>query len=106
MVRKVPNISAWVLKESDVEWFLPTSAIHVGFVYSTKLPLFSTTPLIMKYRKCHYEDDELILLIDGYERYEYSIVFETELIRGFTLEEVEEINKTWNKFYEDKNKET
>ena len=100
MVRKVPNVPAWVLKESDVEWFLPTSTIHIGFVYSTKLPLLSTTPLIRKYRKCHYEDDELILLIDIHE------YFSTEVMCEFTLEEVEEINKTWNKFYEDKNKET
>ena len=99
MVRKVPNISAWVLKESDVEWFIPTSTIHIGFDYSTKLPLFSTTPLVRKYRKCHYEDDELILLIDGYELLEHNIMFDVEVIRGFTLEEVEEINKTWNKFY-------
>ena len=96
MVRKVPNISAWVLKESDVEWFLPTSTIHIGFVYSAKLPLFSTTPLIRKYRKCHYEDDELILLIDVYEY----VSFYTGVMREFTLDEIEEINKTWNKFYE------
>ncbi len=95
MIRKVPNISAWVLKASDVEWFLPTSTMHIGFVYSTKLPLFSTTPLVIRYRKCHYEDDELILLIDGYEY----ITFGTGAMSEFTLDEVEEINKTWNKFY-------
>lgn len=99
MVRKVPNILAWVLKESDVEWFLPTSIIHIGFVYSTKLPLFSTMPLVMKYRKCHYEDDELILLIDGYELFKKNTMSGIGVMFELTLEEVEEINKTWNKFY-------
>lgn len=100
MVRKVPNLPAWVLKASDVEWFLPISTIHVGFVYSAKLPLFSITPFVMRlYRRCHYEDDELILLIDGYELFKSNVIFGFGIMRGFTLEEVEEINKTWNKFY-------
>ena len=106
MVRKVPNLNAWVLKASDVNWFVPTSTIHVGFGYVANLPLFSVSPIFIKYRKCFYDDDELILLIDVYDLYINQGVFNAGVVRDFTLEEVEEINKIWNKFYESENKET
>lgn len=84
MIRKVPNMNAWVLRCKD---YSPLRYSTKGFLYTYELPLFDTDPspeipfLI--------DDDELILVMDARIH-----------TRSLTLEQIEEINKIWNKFYE------
>ena len=89
---KVPNMSAWVMRAKDFNWWYPTSNIQCQLM--TDLPLFSTDP------------DPLFLINFLYPRDELVLVVASDVKIPFTLEQVEEINKTWNKFYESKNKET
>lgn len=97
MIRKVPNINAWVLKICDLDLFLGISSLRYRGWMIYDLPLFSIDPSIknITYFLFNKDKNDLVLIIsNSYE------------LKNFTLEEVEEINKTWNKFYEDKNKET
>jgi len=89
-------MSAWVMRVKDFNWWHRISNVHYGFEKMYILPLFNSYPINNKVYS--YEDDnELILVVDGYIHY-----------IPYSLEQIEEINKTWNKFYEDesKNKET
>lgn len=87
MIRKVPNMHAWVMYYKDYPNWIWTSIIHFGFQTIIPLPLFELNPngrfgfLI--------EGNELIVVVDAYVH-----------PRPYTLEQVEEINKTWNRFYE------
>lgn len=54
------------------------------------LPLFELYPKTTHSLRFLIEENELILVVDAYVH-----------PRPYTLEQVEEINKTWNKFYED-----
>ena len=87
MIRKVPNMSAWIMRAKDHSKWASVSKIHLGFQTIRELPLFDTNPIATMYWTI--EENELILVIDSYV---HSI--------PYTLEEIEEINKTWDKFYE------
>lgn len=76
-------MKAWVLRRKDY------SLLHhvtKSFVYIFELPLFDVNPIPTT--SFLINDDELMLIVE---------VSTGTLI--FTLEQVEEINKTWNKFY-------
>lgn len=83
MIRKVPNMNAWVLRCKDYSILRYNTN---RFLYTYELPLFDTDPspeipfLI--------DDDELILVMGD------------RITHSFILEQIEEINKIWNKFYE------
>lgn len=84
MIRKVPNMKAWVLRRKDYKLLCHCTN---SVLYTYALPLFDTNPpLEIPFLM---DEDELILVIDF-------IINEHSL----TLEQVEEINKTWNRFYE------
>lgn len=85
MIRKVPNMKAWIMKWVDIISFERVTKVCISTVYT--LPLFDTYPRSIDI--LDFEDDQLILIIDTFVN-----------SRPFTLEQIEEINKTWNKFYE------
>ena len=87
MIRKVPNMSAWIMRAKDHSKWASVSKIHLGFQTIRELPLLDINPIAITYWMI--EENELILVIDSY-------VHPTP----YTLEEIEEINKTWDKFYE------
>jgi hypothetical protein len=60
--------------------------MHFGFRRIIQLPLFELNP--NEYLGL-IRENELILVVDEYVHH-----------RPYTLEQVEEINKTWNKFYD------
>jgi len=84
MIRKVPNMSAWVMRWRDFNLFEYVNNIYVPAAFM--LPLFDIYP---RCTDINFEDDQLILIIDAFTN-----------LRPFTLEQIEEINKTWDKFYE------
>lgn len=88
MIRKVPNMSAWVMYYKDYPSWICTSAVHLGFQVIIPLPLFELNPNSYSLRFL-IEENELVLVVDAYVH-----------SRPYTLEQVEEINKTWNRFYE------
>ena len=81
-------MQAWVMYYKDYRNWVWTSTMHLGFQTIIPLPLFELSP---KAYVLHFliEEDELVLIVDSYI---HTI--------PYTLEQVEEINKTWNKFYE------
>lgn len=90
-------MNAWVMYCKDYNAWISISDVHYGFQTIYQLPLFSINPSNIAYHtlfdfvlNCiNDNDNELILVVDRYvESY------------PFTLQQVEEINKTWNKFYE------
>jgi len=83
MIRKVPNMSAWVLRCKD---FSLLRCNTKGVLYTYELPLFSTDP--HSEVPFFIDDDELVLVMTSINK------------RPLTLEQIEEINKIWNKFYE------
>ena len=87
MIRKVPNMSAWVIQAKDYRKWIVLSKYHWGFQTIRELPLFEINTSDIPYGIV--EDNELILVTDSY-------VHPTP----YTLEQIEEINKTWDKFYE------
>ena len=88
MIRKVPNMQAWVMHYKDYSNWIGTSAVHSGFPIIISLPLFELNPSAHSLRFL-IKGDELVLVVDAYVH-----------PRPYTLEQVEEINKTWNKFYD------
>lgn len=88
MIRKVPNMQAWVMHCKDYSNWEWTSTIHRWFQTILPLPLFELNP--NGHIGHSIEENELMLVVDGYVH-----------SRPYTLEQVEEINKTWNKFYEE-----
>ena len=87
MIRKVPNMSAWVMQAKDHSKWASVSKIHLGFQTIRELPLLDANPIAITYWMV--EENELILVIDSY-------VHPTP----YTLEQIKEINKTWDKFYD------
>lgn len=95
MIRKVPNMKAWILRGKDYHTFIETVCLK-NWIILLKLPLFNTRILKQNVYGHYYEvsDDEY-----------YCIIEEPELCKIFsdgynlTLDEVESINKTWNEFY-------
>lgn len=81
-------MSAWVMHYKDYPNWIGTSTIHLGFQTIIPLPLFELSPRAYVF---HFliEDDELVLVVDSYIH-----------PRPYTLEQVEQINKIWNKFYD------
>lgn len=81
-------MQAWVMHYKDYPSWVCTSTMHLGFQTLLPLPLFELSPGAYV---LHFliEDDELVLVVDSYIH-----------PRPYTLEQVEEINKTWNKFYD------
>lgn len=77
---------AWIMYARDYSNWVYTSTIHFGFRTIIPLPLFELNP--NEYLGL-IKENELILVVDGYEH-----------PRPYTLEQVEEINKIWNKFYD------
>lgn len=97
MIRKVPNMSAWVLHGKDYSTFRTTVYLR-NWIILLKLPLLNTKILLQNVYNHYYEvpDDEYFCIIEEPELcktvgYKYNL----------TLDEVEVINQTWNKFYED-----
>ena len=88
MIRKVPNMHAWIMHYKDYPNWIWTSTIHFGFQVIIPLPLFELNPNAHTLRFL-IEENELILVVDAYVH-----------PRPYTLEQIEEINKTWNRFYE------
>ncbi len=70
----------------DYSNWIGTSTMHFGFRRIIQLPLFELNP--NEYLGL-IRENELILVVDEYVHH-----------RPYTLEQVEEINKTWNKFYD------
>ena len=89
MIRKVPDMAAWVMHFEDYQWWYPTSDVHLGFDRIIQLPLFDTFPEITHWWRYSPTGEELILVVDIYVN-----------PRPFTLKQVDDINKTWNLFYE------
>lgn len=83
MIRKVPNMNAWVLRCKDFSLLRYNTK---GALYTYELPLFSTDP--PSEVPFFIDDDELVLVMTSINK------------RPLTLEQIEEINKIWNKFYE------
>ena len=81
-------MQAWVMHNKDYQSWVCTSTMHFGFQVITPLPLFELNPPNADFLRFLIEEDELILVVDAYVH-----------SRPYTLEQVEEINKTWNKFY-------
>ena len=81
-------MQAWVMHYKDYSSWVCTSTMHLGFQTLLPLPLFELSPGAYV---LHFliEDDELVLVVDSYIH-----------PRPYTLEQVEEINKIWNKFYD------
>lgn len=78
MIRKVPNMSAWVMRWRDLNLFKHITNIYFSTAFM--LPLFDTYP---RSTDMNFEDDQLILIVNAFAN-----------PRPFTLEQVEEINKT------------
>lgn len=89
MIRKVPNMSAWVMQAKDYRKWTYTACYHAGYQVLIPLPLFELMPDVT-YTSRLFGDNELIVVVDLVDNN-----------RPFTLEQVKEINKTWNKFYEE-----
>lgn len=79
-------MSAWVMQAKDYHKWMIISKFHWGYQMITELPLFDTCPIGIT--DWMVEENELILVTDSY-------VHPTP----YTLEQIEEINKAWNKFY-------
>ena len=87
MIRKIPNIEAWICTYFDYRDIL-LKITNPRLWSAFNLPLFELT---LKHRDNNiYGDNELILCAD------WSLNG-----KKFTEEERDEINKTWNKFYEE-----
>lgn len=82
-------MSAWIMYYKDYPGWICTSTVHLGFQVIIPLPLFELNPNSYSLRFL-IEENELVLVVDAYVH-----------SRPYTLEQVEEINKTWNRFYED-----
>lgn len=80
-------MSAWIMRAKDHSKWASVSKIHLGFQTIRELPLLDTNPIAITYWMA--EENELILVIDSYVH-----------PAPYTLKQIEEINKTWNKFYE------
>ena len=95
MIKKVPNMNCWVMKWKDFQWWLPTSSIHYCSYIVFSLPLFELR--IKPFWTVEpSSNDDLIGVMDTY----------IHRTRDITFEQMDVINKTWNEFYESKNKET
>ena len=81
-------MSAWVMHNRDYSDWIWTSTMHFGFQITMPLPLFESNP--NESFRFLIGEDELILVVDGYVH-----------SKPYTLEQVKEINKTWNRFYEE-----
>ena len=86
MIRKVENYYAWVGKAQDIYNYLHT---RNKYLYGYRLPLFETTQEPLTYND--FIADDLILVTNYFAWTNPS---------EFTLDFVEQVNKTWNKFYE------
>ena len=81
-------MQAWVMYFKDYRNWIWTSTMHFGFQVIIPLPLLELNPNSYSI-KFLIGENELVLVVDAYVH-----------SRPYTLEQVEEINKTWNKFYE------
>ena len=99
MIKKVPNVRAWVFKIKDFRnWFNITAGEKGFFILHLKLPIWGT--------KLTIEDACYTTLLSS-DPEEYICVLDSSEIEfaGFgyyklTLEQVEAINKTWSEFYD------
>ena len=80
-------MSAWIMQAKDHSKWAAVSKVHLGFQTIRELPLFDVNPIATTWWMA--EEKDLILVIDSYV---HPI--------PYTLEQIEEINKTWDKFYE------
>ena len=86
MIRKVENYSAWVGKAQDIYNCLHTVN---KYMYGYPLPLFGTTLEPISYNDFIADD---LIMVTSYCAWTNP--------SEFTLDFVEQVNKTWNKFYE------
>ena len=93
MIRKVPNIRAWILKRKDV--LILRQVCNIGSCLFLRLPLFEVevTDIIIPNTRC-IEQNEYICCINLNE------IKIDNLLLNITLNQLELINKTWNEFYE------
>ena len=80
---------AWIMYDRDYSNWIWTSTIHFGFQDIIPLPLFDLNPNAYT-SGFLIDENDLILVVDRYIH-----------TGPYTLEQIEEINKTWNKFYEE-----
>lgn len=101
MIRKVPNIRAWVLKKEDlpilykVNRNLTHSYSFLKTIYC--LPILGNTPPYYNPLFDDYLSD--IILVTTETPYQVRLCLFNE-DRTMKIEYIEEINKIWNKFYE------
>jgi hypothetical protein len=74
------------MQAKDYRKWIKISAFRWEYQMIMELPLFDINPISITYWMA--EENELILVIDSYVH-----------LKPFTLEQIEEINKTWDKFY-------
>lgn len=92
MIRKIQNHKAWVLKLEDVSILYKTSNI-CSWYFMLNLPLFDTH-VYKNLTFLNHKTSDYIVVIDVYE----FLGLDTALHMSENL--LNEINKTWNKFYE------
>ena len=100
MIRKIPNIRAWVLKKEDLPILLKTNRnlAHENRFLKTIycLPILSNTPSYYDLFFNDYLSDVILVTIESpYQR--HLCLFNKDCT--MKIEYIEEINKIWNKFY-------
>ena len=101
MIRKVPNIRAWVLKKEDLPILYETNR-NLTHAYSFLktiycLPILSNTPSYYDPLFDDYLSDVILITIETPYNIHLRLFNED---RTMKIEYIEEINKIWNKFYE------
>lgn len=95
MIRKVPNMRAWVLKPKDIVTWKET--VDVAFCFYLRLPILDTKiGLSSIYGSIMEMDTDYICVIDA-----CFPSFNNSYPVSLTLEQIDAINKTWDKFYHD-----
>lgn len=97
MIRKVPNIKAWILKPDDYLLLLKVNSQIINaynIIRIFNLPLLSCNPDDGK----SYTDYTDFVMVTIENPFLESDLFNPD--GTFKLKYVEEINKTWNKFYD------
>ena len=88
MIRRVACVDGWIMRKNEITAFIITNnKLYHLWVY--RLPLFELN--IIPESLDEFEREDLILLTKGK-------TWDGQLDLSF--EQFEEINKTWNKFYE------
>lgn len=102
MIRKVPNIRAWVLKKEDLPILFKTNTNLIDACRFLKtiycLPILSNTPWYYNPLFDDYLSDIILVTIET--PYQVNLCLFNE-DRTMKMEYIEEINRIWNSFYEE-----